>query len=292
MTLKHLFREGEKSLLEVFEPEEAKSSAWFLLAGCFAIDSKDYLLLADQEADPEKAAAYQAMIRRRIEHEPTAYILGEWEFMGLPFYVGPSVLIPRPDTETLVEEVLRYVKNHFQKKSKIRILDICTGSGCIIISLGHYLSEDYELDLYAGDLSPEALETAGRNADRNHVDVRFVLSDLLQEFESDRFDIIVCNPPYVASKTVEGLEPDVKDYEPHLALDGVRAGLDIYQRLIPELKEYLTDEGRVFFEIGDEQAKDVRKLMAESSVFDSIKVVKDLSGHNRVISGKRKQQNV
>ena len=185
MTLQDLFREGEKRLLKVFEPEEAKSSAWFLLAGCFAMDSKDYLLLADQEADPDMVSRYQTMISRRIEHEPTAYILGEWEFMGLPIHVSPSVLIPRQDTETLVEETIRYVNECFTKGSRIRILDLCTGSGCIAVSLKHMLDKAFDVQMTASDLSKEALEVAQTNALRNNTDIRLICSDLFDQIEEN-----------------------------------------------------------------------------------------------------------
>ena len=292
MTLKALQKKGTQELLSVYDRAEAEASAWFLLAGCFDIDRKDYLLIEDHEVENVKVAEYESMISRRLNHEPTAYILGEWEFMGLPFEVNPSVLIPRPDTETVVEETIHYVHRSFPKGSRIRILDICTGSGCIAVSLGYYLSRNYDLDLSACDLSPKALETAKRNAVKNHTAVRFVCSDLLQAFESETFDIIVCNPPYVASKIVEGLEPDVRDYEPHLALDGGERGLNIYQRLIPQLPLHLTEKGAVFFEIGDEQADDVNKIFDQTHAFSEVKVVKDLAGHHRVVFGKKVEKNV
>ncbi|MBO4888642.1 MAG: peptide chain release factor N(5)-glutamine methyltransferase [Firmicutes bacterium] len=286
MTLQDLFREGEKRLLKVFEPEEAKSSAWFLLAGCFAMDSKDYLLLADQEADPDMVSRYQTMISRRIEHEPTAYILGEWEFMGLPIHVSPSVLIPRQDTETLVEETIRYVNECFTKGSRIRILDLCTGSGCIAVSLKHMLDKAFDVQMTASDLSKEALEVAQTNALRNNTDIRLICSDLFDQIEEDHYDIIVCNPPYIAEKIRDEIQDDVRDYEPSLALFGGDDGLGFYRRILPSLRTYLAQEGAFFLEIGDDQGRAVKQI-AEEAQWSNVRLIQDLAGHDRVLFGKK-----
>ena len=288
MNLKTLLEEGTKELEEVFDETEAKASAWFLLSGCFRVGTKEYLMRSSEELEKEDVLRYQAMIRRRLEHEPTAYILGEWEFMGLPVKVSPSVLIPRPDTETLVEAAISYVRSHYARGSKIRILDICTGSGCIAISLGSFLSGDYNLVIEAGDISEEALNIARENAEMNGVNVMFSSSDLAEAFQNDPYDLIVCNPPYVPLKTVMGLEPDVKDYEPFLALSGGEDGLVIYRKLIPQLSGCLKEGGAVFFEIGEEQADAVRKLLKESGRFENIQLTRDLAGNDRVVSANRK----
>ena len=197
--------------------------------------------------------------------------------MGLTFAVNENVLIPRQDTEILVEEILPYLT------SGVRILDMCTGSGCILISLLHY---SLWAEGVGADLSAGALQVARKNAEvllSQERKVSFVESDLFEKVEG-RYDIIVSNPPYIQTEVIKGLMPEVRDHEPMMALDGTEDGLYFYRRIVEESKEFLRKEGRLFFEIGYDQAEDVKKLM-ETAGFTDVTVVKDFAGLDRVVHG-------
>ena len=284
MTRKELLTEGIRTLQSVFEEEEAYSSAWFLFSEATGMDRKTYLLKAEEQTDAKEEADYRSMLQRRLKHEPTAYILGEWEFMGLPFQVNPSVLIPRQDTETLAEETIRYVREHFVKGSRIRILDLCTGSGCIAISLKHYLKETFDVSMTASDLSEKALDVAHINAERNHAEIRLICSDLFDQIGNEPFDIIVCNPPYIAEEIRDDIQDDVREYEPSIALFGGSDGLGFYRRILRSMDAYLAKNGAFFLEIGDDQGRAVMNI-AEEAHFQNVRVIQDLAGHDRVISG-------
>lgn len=216
------------------------------------------------------------MIHRRQNGEPLQYILGECEFMSLDFSVEPGVLIPRPDTEILVEEVLKHAKG------KKNILDICTGSGCIGISLAHY-NKDIQLSLL--DISDTAISVSKRNAALNNVSdrVKIIKMDILKEYPICQYDIIVSNPPYIESAVIKTLQTEVKDFEPHLALDGGSDGLMFYRR-ITEIAPYILNTGGILaFEIGFNQGKAVSELMRND--FENILVTKDLCNNDRVVTG-------
>lgn len=216
------------------------------------------------------------MIHRRQNGEPLQYILGECEFMSLDFSVEPGVLIPRPDTEILVEEVLKHTKG------KKNILDICTGSGCIGISLAHY-NKDIHLSLL--DISDTAISVSKRNAALNNVSdrVKIIKMDILKEYPICQYDIIVSNPPYIESAVIKTLQTEVKDFEPHLALDGGSDGLMFYRR-ITEIAPYILNTGGILaFEIGFNQGKAVSELMRND--FENILVTKDLCNNDRVVTG-------
>ena len=230
-----------------------------------------------------RSARFEEFVSRREGREPLQQILGTQEFMGLSFLVNRHVLIPRQDTETLVELVLKEVKDR-----EARILDLCTGSGCIAISLAALGGFRF---VAASDISQEALETARENAGRILGDggnesgkIRFRRSDLLDGFDrEERFDVIVSNPPYIPSETIGGLEPEVREFEPRLALDGSADGLLFYRRLAGECGAFLNRGGRVYFEIGHDQGAAVSGLL-EAHGFTDIKVRKDLAGNDRVVS--------
>jgi len=280
MTLQQLLQEGAEKLLQA-GIEEAGLDAKYLLFEAFGIDEVHFLMDRNRELPPDTRRedgerTYRDLISRRARRIPLQYLCGFQEFMGLRFLVNPSVLIPRQDTETLVELVLKE-----RPDRKLRLLDMCTGSGCIAVSLkklGGYES------VTAVDVSAEALETAGENARLNGAEIRLVESNLYEALdpERDRFDVIVSNPPYIPSRVIEKLQPEVRDCEPRLALDGKEDGLFFYRRLAGESGRYLNKGGSVYFEIGYDQAEDVRGLLADCG-YEEIEVIKDGPGLDRVV---------
>lgn len=235
--------------------------------------TKDNVVLTQEQ---QKLFFYD--LEQREQKKPMAYITGICEFMGLPFEVQEGVLIPRADTETLVETVLNYHKRgHFTK-----IIDICTGTGCIAISLAKYGN----LTLCGTDISNIALETAQKNAQKNHVFIEWLQSDLLESVPEQHFDAIVSNPPYIATKEIPTLIKSVKDFEPHLALDGGENGLYFYQKIVAQGKKYLKQGGWIFFEIGYQQATAVCNILKQNG-FVNLMVYQDLAGLDRVIAAQK-----
>lgn len=229
-----------------------------------------------------EAEEFWDMVEKRAKRIPTQYIIGSCQFMGLDFLVSNAVLIPRPDTEILVETILEYKK----KYGIDSIMDIGTGSGCIPISLLHYGVNK----AVALDISSEAIEVAKKNAELNDVlyGIQFINSNLFEALNEEyygQFDAIVSNPPYIAKNVIKGLMPEVKDYEPMIALDGGDDGLDFYKEIIPKGKKYLSENGWMFFEIGYDQGVAVSNLL-KAEGFDKIEIIKDLAGLDRVVLGK------
>ncbi len=213
----------------------------------------------------------------RATHKPLAYILGESNFFGRDFAVNNNVLIPRMDTEVLIETIIKECQ-HFDKNKTI--LDIGTGSGAIIITLALELGAN----CIGVDINEDALAVAKTNAKKLGADVQFFKSNLFENLKSEKFDIIVSNPPYIETAKINELDAEVKDFEPHLALDGGLKGLDFYEKIVRDAKYFLNKNGMLFFEIGYNQANDVSKLMEKD--FEDIKVVKDYGGNDRVVFGK------
>lgn len=254
---------------------EAKIDARLLLEHACKTDRNFYYLHMNEEMTDEQQAEYASVVKKRAERIPLQYITGEQEFMGLPFIVNSNVLIPRQDTEILVEEALKFVK------SETDVLDLCTGSGCIIISI---LKNVPSATGTASDISKQALAVAKENARRNEVAVRFEKSDLFENIKNT-YDVIVSNPPYIPTDEIENLMPEVRDFEPFDALDGKQDGLFFYKKIIEEAHNYLKSEGVLLLEIGCEQGTAVSELM-EKAGYKEIKVVKDLAGLDRVVIGK------
>ncbi|MGL6292224.1 peptide chain release factor N(5)-glutamine methyltransferase, partial [Eubacterium aggregans] len=205
----------------------------------------------DHSLTQKDVEEYEALIKRRCAHEPTAYILGKKEFMGLDFIVSPAVLIPRPDTETVVNAALAQIPGNWRG---IRVLDLCTGSGAIGLSIKKFRSE---AEVVLADISPGALATATENANALGLKAELVQSDLFADLQDRRFHLIVSNPPYIPRDLVLGLELDVQGFEPHLALDGGYDGFELYNRIIQGAPDHLVDGGRLLFEAGDGQAGDL-----------------------------------
>lgn len=272
MTLSGLLREGREALQAAGIPEW-DLDAWYLLEYAAHCTKNEYFLRPEKEVLPQEKQLYRTLIRKRSAHIPLQYLTGSQEFMGLSFFVDENVLIPRQDTEILVEEALRALG------SGMRVLDVCTGSGCILLSL---------LKLCAGlegtgtDLSEKALQVAGENARRLGVEASFVLGDLFEPV-SGKYDCIVSNPPYIASREVDVLMEEVRDHEPRMALDGGEDGLYFYRKIAAQSPKYLKDRGRIFLEIGFDQGEAVAGLLAPA--FDEVRIVQDLAGLDRVVCG-------
>ena len=245
------------------------------------VDSLYIRLNLDKELTKEQEDLFNLFIQDRLKGRPVAYIVGNREFMGLDFYVQEGVLIPRPDTEVLVEELIEICKD----KENLNILDIGTGSGAITISLAKYLNTS---NVKSFDISDVALEVGKKNAISNEVDnrVEFIKSDLFSAIKDKdiKFDVIVSNPPYIPKKDIKTLHTQVKDYEPYIALEGGDDGLDFYRSITEQSKLYLKENGILAYEVGHDQAKDVAKIM-EINGYTKIYTKKDLQGIDRVVIG-------
>ena len=284
MTYRECYEQGCRTL-QAAGIEEAALDARLLLEVVCGTDRNDLLVHGEQPVAPEAEEKYLNWIRQRAEHIPLQQLTGEQGFMGLTFSVNEHVLIPRQDTEILVEEVLKELHDG------MRVLDMCTGSGCILLSLLHYSNDCEGLGV---DLSAEALEVAGRNvlkvltpekAEHAH----FLQSDLFEKVEG-KFEIIVSNPPYIASAEVEKLMPEVRDHEPRMALDGTEDGLYFYRRIIEEAGKHLVSSGMLFFEIGYDQGQAVSELMRTEG-YCEVQVVQDYAGLDRVVLGTYVERN-
>ena len=228
-----------------------------------------------KEIEDGKMQDFLQLIEKRAAHIPLQHLTGKQNFMGLDFLVNEHVLIPRQDTEILVEEIMRDLHDG------IRILDMCTGSGCILLSLLHYSNDCVGVGV---DVSEDALAVARQNADRlAEKQAVFIQSDLFEKVEGS-FDLIVSNPPYIRSQEIAGLMPEVREHEPHLALDGKNDGLHFYREIIKEAMLHLKRGGQLFFEIGYDQGEAVQALLAANG-YTEIAVVKDYAGLDRVVYG-------
>lgn len=283
MTYSELYCQGKDRLLSV-GIAEADLDARLLLEYVCRTDRNELLAHGDRSVEQEKEAVYRELIDRRCARIPLQHLTGVQEFMGLEFAVNEQVLIPRQDTEVLVEEVLRNLYDG------MRILDMCTGSGCILTSLLHYSNS---CEGVGADISPAALAVAEENADRllgnrrenGGLRIEFIQSNLFEKI-TGKFDVIVSNPPYIRSGEIASLMPEVGEHEPTAALDGGEDGLFFYRKIVSESRAYLFGGGMLFFEIGYDQAQAVCGLM-EDAGFTAVNVVKDYGGLDRVVYGTR-----
>ena len=274
LTLQMIYKEGAETLEHAGIPD-AKLDAWYLLEYVTGISRASYFGDPKREVPKEQAESYREVILRRAGHIPLQHITGEQEFMGYTFLVNPDVLIPRQDTETLTEEALKFTK------PGMKVLDMCTGSGCILISL---LKSCPGLKGTGCDISEKALKMARENGRRLQVEASWIQSDLFEQI-SERFDLIVSNPPYIRTGVIEELQEEVRLHDPWIALDGKKDGLYFYRRIIAESTGYIRDNGAMMFEIGHDQAEDVVRLMEEAG-YTQIRVKTDLAGLERVVSGR------
>lgn len=259
---------------------------------CRALGDVDRIYIhmnIDAELEKEKELEFIRMFEDRLSGRPIAYILNNREFMSLDFYVEEGVLIPRPDTEILVEEIIEIYKdknnNSNNPTDQIKIVEIGTGSGAIAVSLAKYLEDSEVISL---DISDKALQIGERNAvDNDVIDrVSFKKSNLFSAIESEnlKFDVVVSNPPYIRKSDMDGLQTQVKDFEPTLALDGGVDGLDFYRNITREAKKYLVHGGMLAYEVGHDQAEDVTNILKEEG-FKKIYTKKDLQSIDRVVIG-------
>lgn len=261
-------------LLESAGVPDADVDAWYLYEHVTGMNRATYFLHREEELAKDKEEEFAKLVNLRAQRIPLQYITGSQEFMGYSFLVSPATLIPRQDTEVLVEEVSKCAEGK-------KVLDLCTGTGCILLSLAKMC---HLTGAVGTDISEEAVETAKQNAMRLGVRAQFFSGDLFAAVpENTRFDIIVSNPPYIPSAVIDTLMPEVKEHEPMSALDGDEDGLTFYKRIIKDASEFLTENGRLFFEIGCEQGADVSALLKEAG-FENIRVIKDLAGLDRVVS--------
>lgn len=274
MTYRELYEKGTAKLAQA-GVEEAALDARLLLEFVCRISRSDLLVHGDREPEAAQQEHYCRLIERRSERIPLQHLTGTQEFMGLDFMVNEHVLIPRQDTEILVEEVMRHLHDGF------RILDMCTGSGCILLSLLHYSNDCAGI---GADISEDALKVAQKNAESlQEQGAVFVQSDLFSNIEG-KFEIIVSNPPYIRSDVIPTLMEEVRLHEPMAALDGFEDGLHFYREIIAQSRDYLCGGGQLFFEIGYDQKEAVMELMEEAG-FKNVTAVRDFAGLDRVVYG-------
>ncbi len=278
MTIKDIIIKYSEELKEISATPRLDVET--LLQKVLDVDRLYILLNLDRNLSKDEEDLFNKFIEERLNNRPIAYIVGNREFMGLDFYVQEGVLIPRPDTEILVEEVIEIAKD----KGQVNILDIGTGSGAITVSLAKYLEN---AQVTSVDISDIALEIGKKNAISNEVSdrINFVKSDLFSSLDKDiKFDIVVSNPPYIKKEVIETLDKQVKDYEPYNALEGGIDGLDFYRAITKEAKNYLKEGGTLAYEVGHDQSEDVSKLM-EMDGYTNIYTKKDLQQIDRVVIG-------
>ena len=284
-TNRELLREGQERL-RAAGIAEADVDAWILFAGTTGLDRTAYFMQGNEKVQPELAERYFEKIGRRTDREPVQYIEGTAPFMGYDFEVDENVLIPRMDTEILVAEAVKAGTKLCRERihgTSVRVLDMCTGSGCIIESLYLSLKKDgYLIEACAADISEKALEVAEKNAERLGADVKFFKGNLFEKVDG-AFNMILSNPPYIRSDVIAGLEPEVKDYEPKTALDGMQDGLYFYREITEHAGEYLIDGGILMLEIGYDQGMEVSRMCRDNGYTD-IKIIKDFAGLDRVVS--------
>lgn len=270
---------------------EDKLDARLLLEYVCGTDRNTLLVHGDREVSESEQERYQLLIEKRAQHVPLQHLTGEQEFMGLTFKVNKHVLVPRQDTEILVEEVMKNLHDG------MRILDMCTGSGCILLSLLQYSNDCQGVGV---DLSAEALKVAEENyarlkAEKPEMDATFIQSNLFAAMDvalqdqqigkqGEKFDIIVSNPPYIRTDVIDTLMLEVREHEPLMALDGTADGLHFYREITKEAKNYLNRGGMLYYEIGYDQAAEVTAIM-QAEGFQEIEVVKDFAGLDRVVYG-------
>ena len=274
MNYTEAFLMGMQKLKEA-EIGEAQLDARLLLEEVCGTDHNTLLCHGDREVSEAEEEQYRKALEQRAVHVPLQHLLGYQDFMGLRFQVNEYVLIPRQDTEILVEEAMRYLHDG------MRILDLCTGSGCILLSLLHYSNDCEGVGV---DISQEALQVAAQNAELLGIKADFLKSDLYEKV-TGKFDLLVSNPPYIERKVIPTLMEEVREYDPYIALDGGEDGLDFYRRIIGGAQDYLKRGGQILMEIGSGQAKAVSELLREAG-FKEIDVCKDFAGLDRVVSGR------
>lgn len=272
-----------KEILEKYGVENSVREAELIVSHCMNLDR--VILYRDDPPIPEEIdSKIDELLKRRIKREPIQYLLGYTEFHNLKIKVGKGVLIPRPETELLVEEAIKEIKRlKSSRKSRLNILDLCTGSGCIALAIAKEFPED---SVYGIDNSEIALEYAFENASLNNIkNVTFVRGSLFEPLSQLKFDLIVSNPPYIKRKDLINLQPEIKDWEPLDALDGGEDGLDYYRIIVPQAKNFLENNGILMLEIGISQSDSIKKFVEETGYLE-IRLVKDYANVERILIAK------
>ena len=268
---------------------EADTDAWLLFSACMGLNRTEYLMRSDAVVPDDKAEEYLGKLKRRAGREPVQYIEETAPFMGFDFYVNENVLIPRMDTEILVSEAIKRARIMFSQRQhdvNFRILDMCTGSGCIAQSTYLLLkNEGCTVEVDAVDISEKALEVAGINASRLGAQVKLIRGNLFENVDN-KYSMILSNPPYIRTDVIADLEPEVREHEPMLALDGTADGLYFYREITDKAWEYLENNGILMYEIGYDQALEVSDMLRQRGYTD-IAVIKDFAGLDRVVAAKR-----
>ena len=268
MTLQEALHTGTEAI--------GRHEAQLLLSHVTGQSLSSIVINQNQPLDESAKRAFFAAVRRRKAKEPLQYILGTWEFMGLPIICDPRALIPRPETELLVEAALAHIH---KLNGLARVLDVCTGSGCIAVAIAKLSNAD----VTAIDISPCALALAGENAALHQLTgkIRFIQSDLFDGLNQQTFDVIISNPPYISTTDLAQLQPEIQAHEPMLALNGGADGMDIYRRLVPRSLDFLAPKGALFLEIGP---RAVETIMLGAG-YGIVRLIKDYAGLDRILIG-------
>lgn len=278
-TYKNVYETGKERLAQAGVPQP-DLDAWYLLEYVTGITRASYYAYPDKVMDEKLREKYEEAVSVREKRIPLQHITGEQDFMGLTFCVNADVLIPRQDTETLVEKALSMIqKGELPCKEEIRILDLCTGSGCILLSIMYHCSK--KICGTGSDISEKALSVARKNAENLKIDADFVCGDLFENIEGT-FDMILSNPPYIKSSEIDMLQDEVKLFDPRSALDGREDGLFFYREISKQAKKFLNPKGVLIFEIGYDQGESVSEIL-KSEGYQKIRVEKDLAGLDRVV---------
>lgn len=273
-SLKGLLADGAKMLTQA-GIDEAELDARYILEYITGLNSAQYFIHSEDIIEKNKAEEFFRLIERRSKRIPLSYVIGTRDFFGLTFKVNENVLIPEQETELLVEEVIKYSEGK-------AVLDMCTGSGCIAISIALFGKPS---KVAASDISEKALEVARENAKSLKAgEISFIQGDMFENV-TDKFDIIVSNPPYIETGEIDELMPEVRDYIPRLALDGDIDGLKFYRIISKEAVKKLNKNGRIFYEIGYNQSRAVASILLENG-FTDVKIMKDYSGLDRIVMAK------
>lgn len=288
MTLEQAYKSGKEYLINA-KISDAEIDAWYLIEHLTGYNRAYYFSHQDEELTSKQVEEYKTLIEKRAQHIPLQHLTGVQEFMGYEFKVNENVLVPRMETEFLVEDaidILRrvYAASYKEEGRTIRVLDMCTGSGCIIISILKWMKKNaVDIEGIAVDISEKALEVARENAEKLETSPIFLQGDLFEPVEG-KFEVIVSNPPYIPTADIETLDLEVKDHDPYLALNGEEDGLHFYRRIIKESTKYMMPGGWLLFEVGHDQGRDVHTLMRENG-YSNVEVRKDLSGLDRIVVG-------
>ncbi len=283
--IRELLAIGTKILSEDHEQLTPRLDCEILLAHTLKCKRIDLILHNTKQIDTEQQTIFFSYINRRMQHEPISYITNEKEFMSLSFFVDEGILVPRPETEMLVE----YLIKQYQNTESLSVLDLCTGSGAIAVSVAYYIKH---AQVTAVDKYEACVRVAEKNAMRHQCleRIRFIQADVLKPLSIDNlFHCIVSNPPYIQKDVIPTLSDDVKNFEPLYALDGGDDGLIFYRAIVSFAKDHLFPLGKLMFEIGYDQGETVKKIILDSGVFHSVEIIKDFAGQDRMVIATREE---